>query len=206
MSLQPPAPNIANDTDAEGLKIWSCINCRRRKVRCDRRHPCVPCTRNKTECVFPVSGRKPRRGHGTNSSNVPTSRQAELVGRFRRLQAIVGDLGSQLERVAADPVHRPVEDSTTAPSVFSGEIGHPDSRDALPDHLAPRNLPAAFDGSQAGSSVAMGTSESAYIPEELGELEVASNGDLVIGKSFWTVFCKEVDSCSIPSNSRATSP
>lgn len=52
MSLQPSGSNAANKLNrVEGLKVWSCVSCRRRKVRCDRRHPCAPCIRNKAECL-----------------------------------------------------------------------------------------------------------------------------------------------------------
>lgn len=35
--------------------------------------------------------------------------------------------------------------------------------------------------------------EPPQVAEDFGVLEVASNGDLVVGESFWTVFCKEVE-------------
>jgi Fungal Zn(2)-Cys(6) binuclear cluster domain len=184
MSLQPPEPNGANDTNrAEGLMVWSCVNCRRRKVRCDRRHPCAPCTRNKTECVFPVSGRIPRRGRDANYPNPPAQKQAELLGRLRRLEAMVGDLGSQVEHAAAvGQGNHPVESSTSATSATG----------------ATSSETATRDGVQAGSGMAKGTSELPQVSDEFGELVVASNGDIVVGNRFWTVFCKEVCSSSAP--------
>ena len=38
-------------------KIWSCMNCPRYERRCDKRHPCIPCTTKQIDCVFPVSSR-----------------------------------------------------------------------------------------------------------------------------------------------------
>jgi Fungal Zn(2)-Cys(6) binuclear cluster domain len=194
MSLQPPEPNGANDTNrAEGLKVWSCVNCRRRKVRCDRRHPCAPCTRNKTECVFPVSGRIPRHGRDANYPNPPAQKQAELLGRLRRLEAMVGGLSSQVEHAAAvSQGSHPVESSTSATSATLSETGWPDHRLALHSQSASGNPPTTRDGVQTGSGMAKGTSESPQVSDEFGELVVASNGDLVVGNRFWTVFCKEV--------------
>ena len=45
---------------------------------------------------------------------------------------------------------------------------------------------------QTGTSMVKGTFESPNVSNEPGELVVASNGDLVVGNRFWTVFCKEV--------------
>jgi hypothetical protein len=200
MSLQLPEPNGANDTNrAEGLKVWSCVNCRRRKVRCDRRHPCAPCTRNKTECTFPVSGRIPRRGRDTNYPKPPAQKQAELLGRLRRLEAMVGDLSSQVEHAAAvSQDNHPVESSTSATSATLSEMSWPDHRLALHSQSASGDPHTTRDGVQTVSSMAKGTSELPQVFDEFGELTVASNGDLVVGNRFWTVFCKEVCSSSAP--------
>ena len=191
MSSQPPESNGANDTNrAETLKVWSCVNCRRRKVRCNRRHPCAPCTRNKTECVFPVSGRIPRRDRDANHSKPPAQKQMELLGRLRRLEAMVGDLSSQVEHsgVVSQGNH-PIESSTSA---TSRETGWPDHRPALHSQPASGNPSTTDDGVQLGPSMAKATSESPQLSDELGELVDASNGDLIIRDRFWTVFCKEV--------------
>jgi hypothetical protein len=203
MSLQPPEPNGANDTNrAEGLKVWSCVNCRRRKVRCDRRHPCAPCTRNKAECVFPISGRIPRRSRDANYPNPPAQKQAELLGRLRRLEAMVGDLGSQVEHAAAasqgnHPVENPTSVANTT-SATSSEMDWPDHRLALHSQSASGNPHTTRDGVQTGSSMAKGTSESQQVSDEFGDLVVASDGDLIVGNRFWTVFCKEVRSQLCP--------
>jgi Fungal Zn(2)-Cys(6) binuclear cluster domain len=203
MSLQPPEPGGANDTNqAESLKVWSCVNCRRRKVRCDRRHPCAPCTRNKTECVFPISGRIPRRSRDANYPNTPAQKQAELLGRLRRLEAMIGDLGSQVEHTAAaSQGNHPVENPTSAASATSAtssEMGRPDHRLALHSQSTSGNQRTTRDGVQPGSSMAKGTSESPQVSDEFGDLVVASSGDLVVGNRFWTVFCKEVCSQLCP--------
>ena len=83
---------------------------------------------------------------------------------------MVGGLSSQVESAAGmtsnDP---PPPDSIGETSVISS--GHSSSNsNAIPE--APQEA------------------------EDFGVLEVASNGDLVVGEGFWTVFCKEVNGIS----------
>ena len=190
MSLQNPEFNRTNNVSTnqvESLKLWSCINCRRRKVRCDRRHPCSPCSRNKTECVFPVSGRIPRRSRNANSPSLPAQKRIELLGRLRRLEAMVGDLGSQVEHAAAvNESDHLVESSLNAT--------RPDYGLARYDQTAYGNPSTTLDEMQLGSSRANDTSEFPQISDESSGLVVTHNGDLVVDDRFWTVFCKEVSS------------
>ena len=201
MSLQTPESNHASNVgtnQGESLKVWSCINCRRRKVRCDRRHPCAPCSRNKIECVFPVSGRIPRRSRDPNYSQLGTQKQTELLGRLRRLEAMVGDLGSQVEHAAAvnegdDPVDGLVNARNTTIAA-SSETAWPNSGLAHYSQTAYGNPSTTVDEVQTGSSRANDFSESPQIPNQSESLVVTNNGDLVVDDRFWTVFCKEVSS------------
>jgi hypothetical protein len=185
MSSQSTEAGGVDTVRAEPLKIWSCINCRRRKVRCDRRHPCAPCSRNKTECVFPISGRIPRRDRNLNYPNPPAQRQADLLGRLRRLEAMVGDLGSQVEHAEV-----PVESSASTSSILSLETG----LDHWTAHSqsARENHNNASDASQTSSSIAGDSSELPNISSEISDIVVDNEGDLIVGNRFWTVFCKEV--------------
>ncbi|XP_014557401.1 hypothetical protein COCVIDRAFT_97148 [Bipolaris victoriae FI3] len=67
----------------------SCITCRRRKVKCDKKNPCSHCVRAKIDCVFPGPGRAPRK------SRKPPD--AELLERLRRLEGVVTSLNAQVE-------------------------------------------------------------------------------------------------------------
>ena len=189
MSVQSSGPSNANDTSrTEILKVWNCVNCRRRKVRCDRRHPCTPCTRNKTECVFPVSGRIPRRG-----PNPSTQKQAELVGRLRRLEALVGDLGSQVENAAVAPQENHlVESSVSATSATSRETTWSDTGHALHSQVVSEDSQTTHDGMSIDFGITQDTRQMQHVYEESEELLVTGSGDLVVKDGFWTVFCKEV--------------
>jgi hypothetical protein len=79
---------------------------------------------------------------------------------------MVGGLSSQVENAAGiSQIDHPVEGSASAES-------------------------AAFGEQSFGISNV--TSEPPQVPENFGVLEVAKNGDLVVGEGFWTVFCQEV--------------
>ncbi|KAF2198247.1 hypothetical protein GQ43DRAFT_483469 [Delitschia confertaspora ATCC 74209] len=73
----------------------SCVTCRKRKVKCDKKHPCSNCARAKTECVFPSPGRAPRK------SRKPPD--GELMERLRRLEGVVQSLNAQVEEEHAEP-------------------------------------------------------------------------------------------------------
>ena len=166
-------------------------------MRCKGRHPCAPCTKNKTECIFPVSGRIPRRARDSSYPNSRAQKQAELLHRLRRLEAMVGDLGSQVEHATAVSQGNHPEASST--SATSGETGRPDYRLALHSQSATGNTRLTGDGVRSDSCMATGTSESPHVSDESGELVTAtSDGNLVVGDRFWTLFCKEVCSRSAP--------
>lgn len=94
------------------LNPRSCVTCRRRKVRCDKRMPCGNCRRAAISCVFPAPGRAPRRpkapkdpssmphqgGEGGSDGGAGgRSREQELLKRLRKLESIVEELSGQVE-------------------------------------------------------------------------------------------------------------
>ncbi|KAL7917318.1 hypothetical protein ACQKWADRAFT_324739 [Trichoderma austrokoningii] len=182
-------PTAGGDTvTEEGLQIWSCVTCRRRKVKCDRRNPCSNCVRHQIECHFPVTGRLPRRRDLTTWKS-PTEKQAELLSRLRRLESLVTELAAQVEdgpdkvqsilpgllpRVAG--VSRSPETETTNPEIGNRE---------LPNQRFPmqfRELVSAMDFYYESE-----------INEDFGELVVGNKTGVQIGKGFWSVFCSEVE-------------
>jgi hypothetical protein len=62
MEGQPPALQLANTDGAGPVKrrraALSCVECRRRKVKCDRERPCGPCTKTRSPtCSFRPNAR-----------------------------------------------------------------------------------------------------------------------------------------------------
>jgi len=66
----------------------SCINCRSRKVKCDKIQPCTPCRRIEAECLFRAKKSRPRKAHSTLKA-----RTTEIASRLDRLDALVARLG-----------------------------------------------------------------------------------------------------------------
>ncbi|KAL1970706.1 hypothetical protein VTN77DRAFT_4350 [Rasamsonia byssochlamydoides] len=79
---QSSRPDPANQAQ---LNPRSCVTCRRRKVRCNKRDPCANCVKAGIECVFPGPGRAPRKPR--------RAQDAELLSRLRRLEGVVESLG-----------------------------------------------------------------------------------------------------------------
>lgn len=106
---------------------------------------------------------------------------------------MVGNLGSQVEHAsAAGPGRHSLGISTTATTATDANLDEtcgPDQEIALQDQSAVKDLDTGDDGDHG---MAEGTLESLDGAGEVRAFSVASNGDLVVGDSFWTVFCKEV--------------
>ncbi|KAL8736774.1 MAG: hypothetical protein Q9166_000140 [cf. Caloplaca sp. 2 TL-2023] len=47
-----PAPATAPRVRRRNRMITSCLECRRRKLKCDKSHPCANCTKSSRDCVF----------------------------------------------------------------------------------------------------------------------------------------------------------
>jgi hypothetical protein len=52
---QNPPPRVRR----RNRLITSCLECRRRKLKCDKGQPCANCTKNSRQCVFIASGLDP---------------------------------------------------------------------------------------------------------------------------------------------------
>ena len=81
-------PKVQVDAQGRTLNPRSCVTCRKRKVKCDKLHPCSNCNRAHIECVFPAPGRAPRKVR-----KVGDVRDKELLERLRRLEGVVKGLG-----------------------------------------------------------------------------------------------------------------
>jgi Fungal Zn(2)-Cys(6) binuclear cluster domain len=91
-------------------KLRSCVVCRSRKVRCDKRSPCSNCRRANIACVLPSTDRPPRWARRLNqhaaTESIPAPRDADLgvdkvMDRLRHLENLVKELSGQLEQARA---------------------------------------------------------------------------------------------------------
>lgn len=173
-----PSRSLEGTPSETVLQTWSCVTCRRRKVRCDRREPCNHCLKNAIDCHYPVTGRLPRRSRNVAAAKSPPERQAELLGRLRRLEAVVTELTAQVEE---GPRGEALSDASRLKN------GH-----------YPTSMPTwAGSGSMSplvirDTSMVTGTQDIDELDEEFGDLVVDTDGRLQVGKGFWSIFCDEV--------------
>lgn len=101
MDLQP----TANKPPVSQPKPLSCTNCRARKLKCSREHPCSHCVRSGAECVFPTRKRirKPRK-----------NKNSELLQRLSRLESIVSNVS--LAALSSDDIIVSGPGPSTSPS------------------------------------------------------------------------------------------
>lgn len=185
-------------TSQDGLKIWSCVTCRRRKVRCDRRDPCAHCVKQGIQCHFPVTGRLPRRSRDPAAASISDSsttgggkgevgvgkKQMDLMTRVRRLESLVTELAGQVEEKGADVY--PTTSSTYATHHHHHHHHPPASHQHTQKEQEKETLDVICE--DRDDAVAKIDEE---LSEEFGKLVVSKDGSLHIGKGFWSVFCNE---------------
>ncbi|KAI1496053.1 fungal-specific transcription factor domain-containing protein [Biscogniauxia marginata] len=109
MACLPPSPpgqeveaGLVNATNASGipprpegpssgpppLHLRTCVLCRQRKVKCDRKQPCSNCARTEASCVYP-----PGPGRAAKKPRNPVDTQ--LFDRLSKLEGIIKRLQSQ---------------------------------------------------------------------------------------------------------------
>ncbi|KFA71290.1 hypothetical protein S40288_06697 [Stachybotrys chartarum IBT 40288] len=89
------------------VETFSCLRCRQRKVKCDRRTPCSNCTKAQKECSFlpPVRGKRKR-------TKPP---REGLHAKLRRYEQLLKSYGARLETSE-------IEDDTTSTPDLSSEV------------------------------------------------------------------------------------
>lgn len=99
-----PKPQV--DAHGRTLNPRSCVTCRKRKVKCDKTHPCANCNRAHIECVFPSPGRAPRK-----KRKFVDGKDKELLERLRRLEGVVKGLGVEVPDALSEGVDTAGKDS-----------------------------------------------------------------------------------------------
>lgn len=83
------APQLSAEQPRPTHSTFSCVTCRRRKVKCNKQFPCSNCAKAGTTCAYPLPERATRR------SRKPR-RNDDLVARIKKLEGLVDELnGSQ---------------------------------------------------------------------------------------------------------------
>ncbi|KAI2469808.1 fungal-specific transcription factor domain-containing protein [Annulohypoxylon bovei var. microspora] len=148
MDPQQPTVNVASRPaqHQHQPKPLSCTNCRARKLKCSREHPCSHCLRSGAECIFPTRKRtrKPRK-----------NKNSELLQRLSRLESIVGNVGlsalteNDLTALATGPstsqdTAPPVLEEASSQAQPTGGEKQDDWRQAIQASKASRYLSGEF--------------------------------------------------------------
>ena len=173
--MSNPTLGTASDSGLSPVSPWSCFNCRRRKVRCDRHRPCLHCNKGGLECSFPVSGRLPTRQHDPAFVSSSKKKEAELRGRLRRLESIVEGLGAGFEEASAQ-----YSDTALAMKESSQTDGIPRTGGTK----SGEHKDAAMDDRH--------DTQSEQLAEEFGRLIVGKDGTFYFRSRLWAVLFDEV--------------
>ncbi|KAK5165795.1 uncharacterized protein LTR77_008718 [Saxophila tyrrhenica] len=182
-----PIESTRVHVDAHGrtLNPRSCVTCRKRKVKCNKIHPCNNCNRAHIECVFPSPGRAPRK------INKPSEgRDKELLERLRRLEGVVKGLG-----VEVDDKENGEQDEQAVQQ---------DGQDGTPDELHKENNLSKsgandrwayqyFDGNRSDRTRWVDEKQRGNFETRFGRLVVNEGKSRYINNSFWANLSNEVE-------------
>ena len=168
-------PNSVSDgtPSSPQLNPRSCTTCRRRKVRCDKRHPCSNCSKAGIECIFPGPGRAPRR-----SKKPPDT---ELLARLRRLEGVVQSLGKGIDGEELQPEG---EDAKTD-GEHSMEMQQQQPAEVDPP---PQSAAEIFNKDK----IMKGRKTNGSLDQEFGHLVVSEGRSRYVSNRFWASLTEEV--------------
>ncbi|KAI8632124.1 hypothetical protein F5Y19DRAFT_423436 [Xylariaceae sp. FL1651] len=95
----PADKNVTStrSSPAQPTHLRSCVLCRQRKVKCDRRQPCSNCTRAGTTCVHP-----PGAGRAAKRPRQNQAIDAKILDRLSQLEATIRRLQQETKELEAD--------------------------------------------------------------------------------------------------------
>lgn len=96
----------------DSFKSYSCLLCRQRKVRCDRRTPCSNCTKAEKVCSFipPVRGKRKRTKPPREGLHAKLKRYEELL-RAHGVKVEPSDDGEETECEVASQTDTEMKDA-----------------------------------------------------------------------------------------------
>ena len=109
--LQRPA-TVATLSPASGQRNsvqqpLSCTHCRQRKIKCDKKYPCSPCSRSNLTCVFPERARHPKKKSASSKAT-----NDELMRRLGRMEELIEKMKVEGKDVNGKKL---VDDESTSP-------------------------------------------------------------------------------------------
>lgn len=206
-SQGPPRPQV--DAQGRTLNPRSCVTCRKRKVKCDKTHPCSNCNRAHIECVFPSPGRAPRKVR-----KLGNGKDKELLERLRRLEGVVKGLGvdglaleeGEGNKSSPEGVNgngATIRRESSGDQLNSASIRDRDRDDDTPSSGDPRQQWSGRDSNSTARSIADRSFEekTRWVEENqigrfenrFGRLVVNEGRSRYINNSFWANLSNEVE-------------
>jgi len=136
------SPNVSVPTRIRrrNRMITSCLECRRRKLKCDKSHPCINCTKARRECVFLSPALD-------QASQLKLTEIKEKVGSLERL------LERDVARSAAAASLAPHADRALPDDADDDLPGAEDEKDLEPTPLAVGDAVYDDDGDNADDDI-----------------------------------------------------
>lgn len=158
-----------------GLNPRSCVTCRKRKVKCDKKQPCSNCVKGSIECIFPKPGRAPRR--------TKKPQDAELLARLRRLEGVVQKLGKDADGENISPRRKSSQSS-------SGKADSQSPTQTMLDHgqASPCTTRATYEDMEGH----LHTLNTFKLEKEMGQLVVGEGRSRYVSNGFWSGLTEEV--------------
>ena len=197
-AVPPPKPTV--DAHGRTLNPRSCVTCRKRKVKCDKTHPCANCSRAHIECIFPAPGRAPRKVR-----KVEGGRDKELLDRLRRLEGVVKNLGVEVpgDAETADSG----KDAGSTPSSAAAADPRPRAASGDATKSLANGTPEAAEPKRRWTAGAPGSQEMDFAQKSqwvdadtrgrfenrFGRLVVNEGKSRYINNSFWANLSNEVE-------------
>ena len=177
-------PNSGLQSTQEPLNLRSCVTCRRRKVRCNKRTPCSNCIKAGIECVFPAPGRAPRKPK--------RPQDAELLSRLRRLEGVI----ERIRDKKGDGSSSPEQPRVAGSPVESRNLGQAQQQDAAgnacemqkgEEEPSEKVCPALFD------SLDPKKVSSRNVENEFGRLVIEEGRSRYVSNRFWASLGDEIE-------------
>lgn len=179
-TLPRPNPDLSSSR--------SCVTCRRRKVRCNKRTPCSNCVKANIDCIFPPPGRAPRK-----TKRPP---DVELLSRLRRLEGVIEHLGGKNGEAGSNSSVSPtqVASSTFSPQAANyAPVPSTTTAAAVPSTTAPApEEPKAQNGGCPFEDADPKKLNSKKFENEFGRLVIDEGRSRYVSNRLWASLGDEV--------------
>jgi hypothetical protein len=115
MSLSAPSPS---SHPSKPQRVLACVRCQQRKVKCDRKSPCINCIKSRAQCVpatLTSRGRRRRR--------FP---ERELLERLRKYEDLL-----RQNNITFEPLHKDTAGGNESPHTQGGDESDGEQPEAI---------------------------------------------------------------------------